>query len=801
MIWNNLPNKLKIYIFFLSAAATPIIFYSIWDLLHNSYEPGWIVLTILTVLTVPFFFKLPEVKTVSLIGDSYVMSIAMLYGWTPCIIATVCHSISASLLARRQETYKSIFNVASTVCCAWVYSNVYQLMNPGYSKLPSDILLPLVALTVTFFAFNSLSTATAICFSSGQKVFPFWVQNYLPLGMEFSVSSVSAALIVSFYQVWPFAPFLAAPIIGVIWGYLKVKQAKADEAERHLKEQTELYLRTVESLALAVDAKDQTTYGHIRRVKVYAIGLARLCGIKDPNVLMAIETGSLLHDIGKLAIDDYILNKPGRLSTQEFEKMKVHATAGDEILQQVRFPFPVAKFVRCHHERWDGRGYPDGLKAEEIPLGARILAIADSFDAIRYSRPYKLSINREEAIELLRAQSGTAYDPNLIELFINHIHELENAAEVQSDNMTELSFRKHFEKASLALPNTEAISVCNSLVPTNIPSELVQLAEFCHTVANNLDLRDIMLIVARRIARLVPYRALVLFLDGENDSVQAVYASGKYSDILQGHKLGMGKGISGWVAAHRRPMINTGPSLDFQGLEGDFSLFTDSLVVPILQEDESLGTISLYADESITYNDSHQSILQTLADLLAPLVAAAKKRERAVSENFIDPITQIHRVAYLASIGPRVMASAARSRTPTSLIYLEIKNLYQIVRLYGMNVGNSIIRRIADCLRLELRESDILVRYGHQAFAALLPGVRDEQAQRCIQRLKQQAKSNVLSASNGQNFLIDYRAGVASYPKDGATVFALLQSAQNNVGNVTDTEAIDNNVVDFFPRF
>ncbi len=115
-------------------------------------------------------------------------------------------------------------------------------------------------------------------------------------------------------------------------------------------------------------------------------------GIKNASELRAIETGALLHDIGKLAIDDYILNRPGRLNSYEFETMKSHAIAGEEILKQVQFPFPVAEIVRAHHERWGGTGYPDGLKGDAIPLGARILTIADTFDALRSSRPYKLSM-------------------------------------------------------------------------------------------------------------------------------------------------------------------------------------------------------------------------------------------------------------------------------------------------------------------------------------------------------------------------------------------------------------------------
>ena len=182
-------------------------------------------------------------------------------------------------------------------------------MNPGLSKNASEILLPIVGLTMTFFLLNSISTATAISLATGQGILSFWSQNYLSLGVEFSISAVSAGIIVTLYPLNPWVPLAAAPLIGVVWGWNKLNKAKAMEAEKHLREQEQLYLRTVESLALAVDAKDATTYGHIRRVRAYAMGLARLCGIRDSNQLMAIETGSLLHDIGKLAIDDYILNK------------------------------------------------------------------------------------------------------------------------------------------------------------------------------------------------------------------------------------------------------------------------------------------------------------------------------------------------------------------------------------------------------------------------------------------------------------------------------------------------------------
>ncbi len=584
-----------------------------------------------------------------------------------------------------------------------------------------------------------------------------------------------------------------------LWGWNQVIKTRVTEAEKHLEEQEQLYMRTVESLALAVDAKDQTTYGHIRRVKIYATRMAELCNIKDPNELKAIKTAALLHDIGKLAIDDYILNKPGRLSKEEFEKIKVHAAAGDEILQHVHFPYPAAKYVRHHHERWDGNGYPDGLKGEEIPLASRILAVADAFDAIRFSRPYKLAIQTEEARELLLAQSGIFYDPEVVKLFADHIEEIEQAAVKEAENSPEPSFRKYFETVNQALSAADV----SASVPSNtmdMPAELILLAEFCSTIAGHLDLKDLLPIFASRMKKIVPFDTCAFYLLEGNDSLRAVHAGGIFAEKIQDHIMSVGKGISGWVYAHGRPMINTGPALDFQDIEGDFSIFKDTLVVPITHDNESLGTISLYTQAPSTYTRNELEILQALAGFLAPIISDSKKQEAPAAEKILDPTTRMHRMSYLTAISPQLISLAEINRSPASLIFFEISNLSQITRLYGTEIGHAAIKKIADDIKLELRETDIVVRFGHQSFVAFLPGIRDEQALHCAQRLRQQIQSHA-STIGGQNYTIDCQIGMASYPRDGINIFALLRSAQKSVeARAEETASLDSNVIGFPPR-
>src|SRR5216684_7065931 len=242
------------------------------------------------------------------------------------------------------------------------------------------------------------------------------------VGAAALVGVVQYFLALSFLQWLAFAGLLGLPIVaaaayGFYCNQIRAKTREAEQASR-------LHLATVEALATAIDAKDQTTHCHVRRVQIYAAGLGRLFKLSEPE-LAALNAGALLHDIGKLAVPDHILNKPGALTTAEFERTKVHTVIGAEILGRVDFPFPVVPVVKHHHERWDGRGYPDGLKGELIPMTARIMSVVDCFDSVREDRPFRAGMTREQAIELLRKGSGTHFDPTVVERFIEHLPRFE----------------------------------------------------------------------------------------------------------------------------------------------------------------------------------------------------------------------------------------------------------------------------------------------------------------------------------------------------------------------------------------
>lgn len=177
----------------------------------------------------------------------------------------------------------------------------------------------------------------------------------------------------------------------------------------------------LDALERTMTVRDESMKDHGQRVRRYALALAAEASITDDAIINALAAAAVLHDIGKLAIPDRVLQKPGPLTRDEYELVKQHAVIGADLLSGVATASPLAIFVRHHHENWDGSGYPDGLRGEEIPLGARVLAIADCYDALTSDRPYRQALSHSRATALIEDQVGTMYDPNLAVAFLRII--------------------------------------------------------------------------------------------------------------------------------------------------------------------------------------------------------------------------------------------------------------------------------------------------------------------------------------------------------------------------------------------
>lgn len=320
-------------------------------------------------------------------------------------------SFFSEVFIQRRPAMKIAFNVPLLVMTVGVAGLAYHAFPDAWTRLDSPrFLLPLMVSGVVYFAVNTFSISVVIGLSSGKKPFHIWKQNYmwtffhifafLPLGAIIALVYVSHGAWTILLFVVPI--FLARYSFKV---YVEMKEA---------------HINTVAALTSALDASDPFTHGHSYRVSRYALRLGQAMGLSSRD-LEILEYGALLHDIGKIAIQHDILLKNGRLSDQEFITLKQHPTIGADIVENLKFLREAAVLVRYHHEQPNGKGYPEGLKGDEIPVGARIILVVDAFDAMTSDRPYRKGLPVEKVVEQFDKYRGEQFDYEIATLMIRMI--------------------------------------------------------------------------------------------------------------------------------------------------------------------------------------------------------------------------------------------------------------------------------------------------------------------------------------------------------------------------------------------
>ena len=531
--------------------------------------------------------------------------------------------ISFWLSRRRPEPIRLLFNLSAPALSVWVAAHLFYLtsgIQPLFAEPTqiSELVPSLLLTTAVYFLFNSWVTAFAISFERGLKPFMVWRENFLWLSVNYFGGASLASLLVVYTRDIDFTYLgIIVPLLLVMYLTFKTSMARVEDAKKHLDEMNTLYLSTIETLAMAIDAKDQVKHGHIRRVQIYARGLARELGMTSEDETKAIEAAALLHDMGKLAIPEHILNKPGKLTAVEFEKMKRHAAIGADILSAIDFPYPVVPIVRHHHEQWDGGGYPDGIAGTDIPLGARVLSVVDCFDALTSDRPYRPRLPNSEALQILRDRSGKMYDPRVVGTFIR-VHE--SIAPTEED----LAVRKAIGAiiASELEPNgiqdtaKSGVGLENGNDGLQLPNELVSDLDLAS------DAKDICDTISLYAMRLMPATLCVFYLyDSENDELVAKHASGASFDKSMGLRIPLGHSLSGWVGSNRSTICNSDPTLDFGERISEFTPALHScLSSPLVADNELVGVLSLYAPARGAFSEDHHRVIETISTLASQVL-------------------------------------------------------------------------------------------------------------------------------------------------------------------------------------
>ncbi|HEY7293037.1 MAG TPA: diguanylate cyclase [Vicinamibacterales bacterium] len=782
---DQLPRPAQIYVTLVIAFGAVVLAASL-PLLTFKEPFLFAALLLLAPVTAALKVYLPINTGGSTLSVSYAVNFAslLLLGPNDTMLVAAGGAISQCHLNTKEDnpTYRTLFSVASLAITVQAAGFAFRWLGGGPEPMPLSALPgPLVAAATVYFLLNTSLVAAAIALSTRQPIIKTWHNNFLWSAPSYFIGAGTAALasmLVAQAGYW-IAPFTFAPLYLTYRTY-KVYMGRVEDEQRHVQQTSDLHLATIEALARAIDAKDAMTQMHIRRVQLYAVGLARAAGLTE-DAIQGIKTAALLHDIGKLAVPEHILSKPGPLTQEEFQKIRIHPQVGAEIIAAVPFPYPVAPLILSHHERWDGRGYPQGLRGEDIPIGARILTIVDYYDAITTERPYHKALSSEGAVSLLRHEAGRALDPQLVPVFIDLLPAL--AAEFGEEEMNQRP----------ASPVHEQVGATPAGVPSsgnrafeNIAlahREIYALYEIAQSMGTSLGVSDTMALISSKLAKLVPWSGCSLFLHhADTDTLKCRFAAGVDAPRLLNSTLKAGSGLSGWVANNRRMLINGDPRVTFSaaGISIDTSL-KSAIICPLHFNDTFIGCLALYHVEPDHYGEDHRRLLERIAEQAGPVIHNSIVFEQTQEDSLTDPLTGLPNRRSMFVHLSRELARAERHHTEVALIVMDVDGFKTINDTYGHGVGDHALREVSTALQKALRPYDLCVRYAGDEFIIVLTDCSPEIAEEKRRELQTLVGDIQLEVRTGKFLPLAASAGASVFPHDGTTYEALLTQADHRM--------------------
>jgi diguanylate cyclase (GGDEF)-like protein/putative nucleotidyltransferase with HDIG domain len=757
---------------------------SIHALYAEPIDPQWFVFAGLTLLTGSFTVKVPGINASLSVSETFVFASVLLFG-APAGAVTVLLECLIILFWMRpgRSIHKILFNTAAPAIAIWASGTVFFAISGIEPYVDQsafvplrNLLIPLLTFTLLYFLLNSWLVAIALGFETNRRALSIWSTNFTWLAVNYFSGASVAGLIVTYMRDDDISTLaIIVPLLLVSYLTFRTAMGRVEDSNRHLNQLNRLYLSTIETLAMAIDAKDQITHGHIRRVQSYAVGLAKHVGIADERSIKAIEAAALLHDMGKLAVPEYILNKPGRLTDAEFDKMKLHASVGADILSAIDFPYPVVPIVRHHHENWDGTGYPAGLKGTDIPIGARILSVVDCFDALTSDRPYRPRLSDNDALKILLERRGKMYDPLVVDTFISVHNELASQIappKLPRHVLNEITGSTQSTLVPPDSPRLDAISASSD--------EMLTLYDLAHAVTAKSGIGESGDVIVNHIRRLIPFTQAVLFwYDHANDELEARHVTGSAGPLIKGLRIQLGQRLSGWVAANRQTIANSDPTLDL----GEIARTTvprlrSCLSTSLVCDGQLVGVLSLYADLPDAFSDDHRRVIEVIARQIAHTFKRAADLDTG---DRLDSVTGLPRFESTALIPQRSDNSDALGSDRT-LIFVDVVGLKSINSRYGRQVGDEVLRHVARNARAALRLADFLSRHGSDEFVAILDNTNISTATEIAQRLRRNVTDAGLSLNSGSLVInVDIEFTCVAAPADGHSFPELLAVAQSRL--------------------
>jgi diguanylate cyclase (GGDEF)-like protein/putative nucleotidyltransferase with HDIG domain len=781
----NMNVKAKLYVTVVSLAGLGIILTALYGW-HSENPYRFCFYLFLSALAAGLKVNLPGIKGT--------MSVCFLFVFVgivdlnaPETLILGCTGTVVQCLWRskqRPKLFQVVFSIANTgIAVALAYAFYHW---PILQRLDHIGPLLLIATGLAYYLLNTVPIAAAISLSDGKPFGETWHNCYF-WSFPFYLVGASVAWAISLLTKeipWQGSLFVL-PVIYLIYRSYQLYLARLENERRHVESIAGLHMRTIEALALAIEAKDHTTHEHLRRVRVYAVEVGKQLGLSG-HELEALKAAALLHDIGKLAVPEHIISKPGRLTQEEFEKMKIHPVVGAEILERVSFPYPVAPIVRAHHEKWDGSGYPYGLRGEEIPIGARILSAVDCLDALASHRQYRRALGLEEAMEEVAALAGKSFDPKVVLVLKEQYVGLERLAQAIPETNARLSTDVKIEKGlepdagyQGAAPQAAASNEYDFLCSIAAARQEVQLLfELVQDLGNSLSLDETLSVVAARLKKIVPYDAIAIYVRLDRKLIPQ-YVNGEDFRLFSSLEIPVGGGLSGWVAENRKPILNGNPSVEpgYLADPAKFSTLNSALAVPLEGLSGVMGVMTLYRAERDAFSRDHLRILLAISGKVSLAIENALIFRQVEDSATTDYLSGLPNARSLFLRLDSEVARCRRSKEPLCVVVCDLDGFKQINDRFGHLEGNKVLRLVSEAMRSRCREYDYVARMGGDEFVLLLPG-RDRGAiQARIEEIRQIAIGTGMPVSSGVSISI----GEAYYPEDGSDAEELLAEADKRM--------------------
>jgi diguanylate cyclase (GGDEF)-like protein/putative nucleotidyltransferase with HDIG domain len=771
---NALPFKARVYIVAIVLTGFGLFAYS--QIFERSNVAGWEVLVFLVLSLVAGGTKImlsprhqkDEGGTMSL-GFAIALATLLKCGPAAAVVVNAGGTLWSCLYPKRMAPHHLIFNVSLGVIEATLGGMVYVALMPAHIGNLVQLFIAVSATALTYYAVNTFAVSTVIGLCTSKSPLSIWQKHFQWTAPSYLATACVTALAMKFCGESFFALLLfVVPIAYLVYHSYVTYVSRAVEKERHIEELevskaslAELYLATIKSLALAIDAKDQYTHQHILRVQRYAVAIANQMQLSGAE-LEAVNTGALLHDIGKLGVPEYVLMKPGRLTPEEFDKIKKHPEIGEAILDPVEFPWPVLPVVRSHHEKWDGTGYPDGLKGEEIPLTARIMAVADVYDALTSSRSYRKAWTHERARDTIQKDAGTHFDPQVVEAFLVIIDDL--VKEMADEGQGPLAIEPPVERES----QTKAKQAAEHI--SRASTELLALYEVAQSLSSSLGTQDTVEFLCRKMENIFP-GSLCLFMiaDPSGTGLVSGAAMGLNSDYFQQCRTIGPETTSCLALREGQTYVGEYDGDDLMLANPESAIWIPLLscmIVPIVFEGQGLGTINCY----------HPDLLEMIAERAAPSLYNSLQFERNRTHTLTDPLTGAFNLRHVTET---IDGLCTDENSKFAVLCMDLDSFKPINDNFGHQKGDEVLRELTKVFASEIESEDILGRYGGDEFLIILTNADEGKAAAIAKRLGDAVEhfDPGLYHTMLGHLKLGISIGYSCYPQDGTDCATLVAAA------------------------